>query len=271
LRKYVQLRADTYPWSLPVKVTVGGGQDQEGSTVETMICHRNFAPEESAMSSTERELLAIYHLVSSAKSVFEGTKVTVHTDSMNAQIICSKGSQKPRLHAYAVVWIPRDLNIVADHVSNLIDYADYEIVPERFVTICSSLGVEPDIDLFANFANRKCKRFLSATFEPETSGVDAFNYNWSLLGTGWVFVQPSLIGRVLNFAKTCKSHIVVLIPQWKNSYFYPLVKDVASSRNCKGILVEPGMGLFQAGFDKTTVFSDKFNGNVEVLDLNFCV
>jgi hypothetical protein len=64
---------------------------------------------------------------------------------------------------------------------------------------------------------------------------------------------------------------VVLIPQWKNSYFYPLVKDVASSRNCKGILVEPGMGLFQAGFDKTTVFSDKFNGNVEVLDLNFCV
>jgi hypothetical protein len=61
----------------------------------------------------------------------------VHTDNQNAALICTKGSHKPRLNKYAqkisncclqnnitlnVTWIPRDLNIVADAISNSLDY-----------------------------------------------------------------------------------------------------------------------------------------------------
>jgi hypothetical protein len=139
----------------------------------------------------------------SAKELFKDCKVTLHTDSLNCQIICSKGSPKPKLHAYAeliydlselyridleVVWIPRDINLVADYVSNTIDLADYEMKPEKFELLCNKLGKRPDIDLIANSYNAKCKKFLIATFEPGTAGINAFNYNWAAYGLEWIFV-----------------------------------------------------------------------------------
>jgi hypothetical protein len=125
-----------------------------------------------------------------------------------------------------VSWIPRDLNNVADAISVTVDYADYEVAPASFEHICYTLGVRPITDLFANSVNRKCAVFFSATFCPGTAGVDAFNYLWSQLGLCWVFTQSSMIGRVLTAAKTCKAHLLLLVPQWKYSYFYPLLLDL---------------------------------------------
>jgi hypothetical protein len=284
LGKHAALHPDTYPWSQIDKVYKYGVIDSlVESTAEMLICHRNFTPEESATSSTERELLAVYYTIIAAKDLFKGCKVTLHTDSLNSQIICSKGSPKPKLHAYAkliydlvelynidleVVWIPRDINLIADYVSNSIDFADYEVVPEKFELLCNTLGKRPDVDFFANSYNAKCATFFSATFEPGTTGINAFNYNWAAYGLGWIFVQPALILRALFYAKCCKCHVLILIPQWKFSYFYPMFLEL-HSQAFKKRTIFPGKDMFRAGFDATTIFSDRYAGNVEVWEFNF--
>jgi hypothetical protein len=285
LGKHAGMYPDLYPWSHIEKIYRRDTLDSlVESTEDIVICHRNFSPEEMATSSTERELLAVYYLVVSAKDLFRGKNVTIHTDSLNCQIICTKGSSKPKLQAYAslisdvldsqqisvnVVWIPRDLNMVADFISNSIDFADYEIVPDQFEHICHELQMYPDIDLFANSYNAKCHDFFSVSFEPGSIGVDAFKYDWSVFQLGWIFVQPSLIGRALLYAERCKAHIVILIPQWKSSYFYPMIQNLRNSRQFGNMAVFAGKNMFRAGFDATTVFSAKYDGNVEIWELNF--
>jgi hypothetical protein len=193
LRRHAPLHVDDYVWRFNRTVIVRDFLDSlVDNTEEMMICHRNFSPEEQATSSTEREMLAIYYCVLSTASLLEGELITLHTDSQNAEIICSKGSSKPRLQAYAkliddlleqysitlnVVWIPRDLNLVADFISTEIDYADYEIVHAKFNEICLSIGKVPDVDCFANSVNAKCTKFFSPSVFPNMLGVDAFNYD----------------------------------------------------------------------------------------------
>jgi hypothetical protein len=210
--------------------------------------------------------------------------VTLCSDSQNAVTICSKGSGKPRLHAYAkliydfleqwnvdltVSWIPRDLNNVADTVSVFVDYADYQVAPEGFELICSTLHVRPATDLFANSVNRKCNVFFSAVYCPETAGIDAFQYNWSQLGLCWIFVPPSMVGRVLSYAKNCRAHILLLVPQWKYSYFYPMLIDLKNTDAFVAVSCFNGAGMFVAGTDKNTYFSDLYRGNVEIWELKF--
>jgi hypothetical protein len=213
LRRCVSLQTDVFPWSGKTNVIV---RNKLGSmvenTVELLVCHQNLSPLEQA---TERELLAIYHLLMAAGKKFYGQAVVLHTDSQNAEVICMKGSGKPRLHAYAklihdylevhkvqlsVSWIPRDLNLTADFISTQIDYADYKVIPEAFEHICNSLSRFPEVDLFADCKNAKCKTFFSATYSPGAVGVDAFNYDWSAYGLAWVFTAPALILRMLNYA-----------------------------------------------------------------------
>ena len=74
---------------------------------------------------------------------------------MNAAIIGTSGSNKPRLNSYAVlianicttndinlhiVWIPRDINNIADFLSKTIDYEDYKITNLFYKTICTYFG-----------------------------------------------------------------------------------------------------------------------------------
>jgi ribonuclease HI len=285
LRRHVALHAGEYVWRYHGTVIVRDFLDSLVDNTEEMLnCHRNFSPEEQATSSTERELLAIYHCIVSTAHLLKGKCVTVHTDSQNAESICTKGSQKPKLQAYAklidhvldkysinlnVVWVPRDLNLVADFISTEIDYGDYEIIGTKFKEICTSLNRFPDVDCFANNRNAKCETFFSPAMCPDTSGVDAFCYNWGEFGLCWIFVQPSMICRALIYARRCKANILLLVPQWKNSYFYPLLLDYSKLSAFQKVSVFPGKGLFKAGFDANTIFSDKYAGNVEVWHFSF--
>jgi hypothetical protein len=283
--RHAMLYLDAYPWSQIKNFhNLGMIDSLVDNTANMYICHKNFSPEEMATSSTERELLAVYHLTAAAAELFKNKAVTLHTDSLNCQIICSKGSPKPKLHAYAkliydlaeahnirleVVWIPRDLNVVADYVSNLIDFGDYEIIPEMFDVVCDRVGYIPEIDLFATAYNRKCNMFFSNTFEPGSAGIDAFNYDWSLYQLGWIFIQPVLIGRAVLYAEKCRANVLLLVPQWKNSYFYPLVRSFVNSTAFVSVNDFSGKKMFRAGFDQNTIFSEKFDGNVEIWHLNF--
>jgi hypothetical protein len=278
-----KLQADTFPWSQMSSFLVRDKLDfplQKPDDV--LICHRNLNRDEKATSSTERELLAIINLVQSLGSKLLGCTVTKHTDSMNASIICDKGSKNPRLQAYGkliadmarafnvrllVKWIPRELNYVADYLSNEFDYSDYSITPEAFGTVCDVFQLRPDTDCFAAAHNKKCRRFFSMTYSPGCIGVDAFAYDWLSFGLCWIFTEPSVIGRALHFAKNCMAHILLLAPQWRNAYFYPLLMQ--NSRAFKRKLVFDGKNAFVAHADFNSYFGAGFKGNFEIYEFDF--
>jgi Reverse transcriptase (RNA-dependent DNA polymerase)/RNase H-like domain found in reverse transcriptase len=285
LHRSAALHADVYPWSVIDKIPVRDRLDvQVEDTVGMFICHRNLAPDEKETSSTERELLAIVHLLQALCPKMSGSRVTIHTDSTSAAIICSKGSKKPRLQGYAklvaditdcynivlqVVWIPRDLNRIADLISHEIDYADYELKPEQFLMVCNQFQLNPTVDCFANAVNAKCKIYFSATYTRGCSGVDAFAYDWSIYGLCWVFPAPTMIGRVLLHAENCTAHILLLVPQWRNSYFYPILLQYQKLKFFKRKMVFDGANAFTANLDHNSYFGPNFKGHYEVYEFQF--
>jgi len=165
-----QLQVDTLPWSHKTRIQTRDQFDLSPEGVsQVLVCHRNLDFAEKATDSNERELLAALHILISCLQVLKKCTVTLHMDNMNAVVICVKGSPKPRLQVYAKlisqictenditlnpVWIPRDLNQVADLLSKEVDFDDYAVRKEFFDTVCRDVGTVPEVDLVAD--NKNC-------------------------------------------------------------------------------------------------------------------
>ena len=284
VRHCAQLQMDTLPWT-GRDIVVRDHFDLDKNSVQwTLIAHRNLDFDEKIKDSNERELMAIVHFLTSALPHIKNSTVTLHVDNTNAALISSKGSNKPRLNAYAVliseiccknninlktVWIPRDLNNVADFLSKNIDYEDYSVSMSFFEKICIDLKLTPSVDLFADDKNSKTEKFFSLCYCPNTLGADAFNYDWSLNGLNWIFPPPRLILKVLRHMQLTKAEGLLLIPQWKTSYFYPVLNNLRNTRVVQKIACYSGKNVFISGTDIHSYFGPNYSGNVEVWHLNF--
>jgi hypothetical protein len=82
-------------------------------------------------------------------------------------------------------------------------------------------------------------------------------------------VAPRLILRVIAHLKLCKASALVLVPQWKTSYFYPVLLNLKKSKAYKQHFVYSGIDIFIQGSDVNSYFGPKYNGNVEVWYLDF--
>jgi hypothetical protein len=170
-----------------------------------------------------------------------------------------------------VNWIPRDLNIVADAISNSLDYTDYFVTQDFFNMVAKDFERKPVIDLFANEYNTKCKKYFSLTFTKNACGVDAFCYNWKLYGLGWIFVPPPMILRAIHHLQVTESEAFILVPQWKTSSFYPRLTFLKQSVAFKRMIVYDGKNIFRQGLDLRTYFGPDFQANVEIWHLDFSV
>jgi len=250
----------------------------------SFIVHRNLTFDEQAVDSNERELLAAIHLLKSCAMQITGQTLVLYFDNQNAVIITTKGSNKPRLQKYALqihricmefninivpAWIPRDLNNFADLLSKTVDYVDYAVTTEFFQKVCTDFGVTPTIDCFAHNLNKKVVQFFSPSYCPGTVGIDAFLQNWSLYGLAWIFPPPGLLLRALLHMKNTRSAGLILVPQWKNSTFYPHFRNYANTVLCKKSVVYDGHGCFLHGADPLSYFGPHFSGNVEVFYFDF--
>jgi hypothetical protein len=247
------------------------------------LVHRNLEYWERAVDSNERELLAAVQLLRSCGGHLANEVLTLKFDNANAAIICGKGSPKPRLQKYAEqiadialafnikikgTWVPRDLNNVADCISKVIDYEDYSLKDSVFKEICDELGSEPIIDCFANDKNAKTELFYSLTYCPNTAGIDCFAYNWKLAGLCWLFPPPRLIGKTIKHLEACKGEAFLLVPQWRNAYFYPMLVTM-DQKVIKRKLIFDGANIFNHGIDNTSYFGPDYKGYVECYWLKF--
>ena len=88
-----------------------------------------------------------------------------------------------------VEWLPRGKNVIADNISQFVDYDDWQ-VEYWFFKMMDSFWGPHTVDLFANNLNNKVQQFYSRFWTEGSSGVDSFVQNWGL-DTCWIVPQFS--------------------------------------------------------------------------------
>ena len=134
--------------SLPAKISFSDASDSAcGAFIQLqpeveLVSHQNWSIEETARSSTWRELKAVCLALEAFANHLSGSKVVWYSDNQNVVSTLLNGSRKADLQLLALQafhiclqfrisldpkWIPRDLNSRADLISRLIDFDDYEL------------------------------------------------------------------------------------------------------------------------------------------------
>ena len=253
-------------------------------TRQKYVVNRMFDAEEQGTSSTERELLGVLHGLIEFKHLLVGQSVLWNTDSKNVARIVRRGSMKVYLLNIAVaiyhitrkyrmnlnvVWIPRKENEEADFWSRVRNFNDWGITPVWFVKICAYCRANPIVDRFADFRNKKCKRYNSRFYHTTSEAVDAFSQDWSA-GVNWVVPPLYLVNRAVDYARICKSNIILVVPLWRSAVFWPKLLGIMQ-REKHLIMHKMVLGyIFERGTTESSVFgSDHWKGSSLVLHLNF--
>ena len=95
-------------------------------------------------------------------------KLNLHRLAIKIFQFCVKHSIR-----WEVQWIPRTENEKADYISRLIDFDDWQITHDLFVSLEELWGPHT-VDCFANYYTAKLPRFFSCFWNPGASGIDFF-------------------------------------------------------------------------------------------------
>ena len=135
----------------------------------------SWSESERALSSTWRELEAVYRVLQSSLGNLEGQTVVVNTDNKNVCSILKVGSKKPYLQDIAVKvdslcktkgiglnsnWVPRADNREADFLSRCSDSDDWAVLDWVYFKL-ELRWENHTVDRFACDYNAKCHKFNS--------------------------------------------------------------------------------------------------------------
>ena len=248
------------------------------------VAARLFSPDECARHSTWRELENVRFSMSAFGPLLKGSKVTFYTDNQSTQRILKSGSMKRECHMLAkstvdfcntndisldVQWIPREKNKEADAISRepeILDTDDWGL-SRSFVSFLERRYGKFSLDAFANDYNCKCDQFCSLYHVPGSSGIDAFNFDWS--NEFLLLVPPvSIIGRVLQHLLLCQAKGVLVVPCWPSAYYWPLlINDFKIF--IKDILKVKGANILVSGRNKNSLLgSSGFTGFMLALQMD---
>ncbi len=164
-----------------------------GHTMQGVMehAHEYFSQEESAESSTYRELLGVFRCLQAMISLCHGKFVVFQVDAQNLLGIVNRGSPRLKLNALArelfwfglehritlsVEWVPKEENTLADELSKLFIPDDSMLSRAFFRKLEERFGPHT-VDLFASGANNQCGKFYSLHWCRGTAGVNAFAFN----------------------------------------------------------------------------------------------
>ena len=204
--------------------------------LSSVLAQGSFTPKEKLTSSTYRELLAVKFVLQSVGVHLKNETVQWFSDNINVSRIIEVGSRRPHLHKLAIEifdicmcfniklqpsWIPREQNETADFLSKIKDTDSWGVDNETFDFIQRNFE-KFTVDRFSDDLNKKLSNFNSKYHCPNTSGVNAFTYNWSG-HFNWLCPPISMIGDAIKHLKLCHARGVLFVPMWPSSYFWPLL------------------------------------------------
>ena len=200
------------------------------------IVHGMWDSQESAQSSTWRELCAVYRVLISLQDVLMCQRIKWFTDNTNVSNIVAKGSMKENLQELALriyqfcskncihletEWLPRAQHEKADYLSKVIERDDWGISNSIVQIIMQKWGCL-DVDYFASVHNAKLPHFYSRFCCREAIGVDAFTYDWGH-GLGLFVLLTILVPRVLSKMSACKACGIPIVPEWRSAPYWPIL------------------------------------------------
>jgi len=108
------------------------------------------------------------------------------------------------------------------------DRFEWQIAPDRWAWVQDVLAAHRIVlscDRFANRANALLPRFCSLSAEPGAlSPPNAFAHDWSQeAGWNWAFPPLREIPRVLGLVREQRARVVLVVPDWKQAWFAPLM------------------------------------------------
>ena len=286
----LQSRSFNVQSRLPERVMFTDASNFAGAGVllhsKNQISHCMFDDFVKSQSSTYRELKALQNALVSFKSFISGKFVKVYSDNQNTVRIVSKGSTVSLLQLLAreifdfcmihnvvleITWVPREMNQVSDFYSKQFDHDDWAISDLVFEFFSKKWGPF-SCDRFADNTNAKLENFNSKYWCPNTCGVDAFAFNWSL-DNNWLVPPVYLVPRVLSQLALFSAKGVLVVPKWESSFFWPLLVDNKTGSFRKFVLeaVEYSnpSNFFKPGSNQNSVFAcNPFPSNVLVAKLD---
>lgn len=149
-------------------------------------------------------------------------------------------------------FIPGKENVIADSKSRIFHVnTEWELNDESFAMITDRFGL-PNIDLFASRLNHKLRRYVSWDPDPSSCWVDAFTLNWSSYQLCYAFPPFNLIGKVLAKTRDNNAELVIVVPDWKTQYWYPLLLQLTVA-NTSPLSLKKGKRALHLPFDLEAV------------------
>lgn len=162
------------------------------------------------------------------------------TDSQNLVSFMTKGSMKSHIQSevYELFKLCRGINItirpwhlsrddpriqLADEGSRIQDKDSWEVELETLTRLEEEWG-PTRIDLFADYFNRKKRKFVSQVAYGNPEFVDAFSREWSKLGRIYMCPPIPMIPAVVKrLEEERRARGILLVPAWKTEYFWPYI------------------------------------------------
>ena len=236
------------------------------------MSHQNWSHSQKYESSTYRELYTVLSTLLSFGHLFKNTAVQWRMDNTGVVAAITKGSMKQDIHKLSLqidsvvnslkislypVWIPRDLNQDADHLSRIIERDDWAIQP----FYCQKIQ-KITCDRFADHKNKQISHFNSKYWVPGSAGVDGLAQSWEGQ-VNWAVPPVKLIPETLSLLSAIRVPTIIVVPQWYSAPFWPLLTQLLSQPiSFEGPLTFPGSQIIFQGSQKNSIFGPKFKGNL---------
>lgn len=133
----------------------------------------------------------------------------------------------------SAAYIPGKENVIADKESRKINLdMEWKIHSEILKQALKNLEFKPNYDLFASRNNYQFKPFASFKADPESEVVDSLSISWKGIQF-YAFPPFCLIPRVLQKIRVDQATGVIVVPNWKNQAWYPLLGKMLIKRPLK--------------------------------------
>jgi hypothetical protein len=192
------------------------------------------AQQDLVLSSTYRELYAVFFMIETFSQRLSGKWVRIQADNRSLYFIATKGSSSClKIHdllvrlfwlcseaeiRWDILWLPRELNEWADKLSKDLDEDDWTVHPGFWAVIQRRFGPF-DCDMFASGETALLERFCALYWCPGVEYVDCFSRSWSQ-GRLWWNPNPREVGRVLRKVDSDRATGALLLPMWPGAQWW---------------------------------------------------
>jgi hypothetical protein len=232
-------------------------------SAQPILLIADFSVEESSMSSTAREVLAIYHVLRSATQLVPGqvarASIRISVDNQGAaSSVNNFRSKAPDVHSaikkifflgaefsFDVVadWRPRELMALEDALSKAPDSSDWGLRKQRYDEVYNVLAVRPALDLFASATWHQLPRFVANFYTPGCTGAQALRSDWrAWLQSGkyaWIFPLVRNLGEVVQLIDKFRTNAILVVPERVATNWWIALQKIRLKAAVKGPVLIP--------------------------------